>query len=224
MSFGNNLSCLRKMHNNMSQEELAFKLNVSRQTISKWEMDNCLPDTINLIAISKIFKCTIDDLFNDDFIIDENTYFNLNVIELDEFYYYKHAIISTTPEDDAIEYIKKFKKEHDLEGKIIGWDFPLLNHEQVHVYHMHGYVAAIMLDKKDDNFELDYCPKSKWVTLTIKNPFNHPFQVIPNGFKILERYIEQNYLNFSKEELNNFEYEYVKENVTYMDIFIRLEK
>lgn len=39
MSFGQNLLFLRKMKNNMTQEELAEKLDVSRQTVSKWEME-----------------------------------------------------------------------------------------------------------------------------------------------------------------------------------------
>ncbi len=39
MSFGKNLQYLRQLSKNMTQEALAEKLNVSRQTISKWEMD-----------------------------------------------------------------------------------------------------------------------------------------------------------------------------------------
>ena len=40
----------------LSQEELAEKLNVARQTISKWENGTTVPDTNNLIEISKIFE------------------------------------------------------------------------------------------------------------------------------------------------------------------------
>ena len=46
----------------LSQEELAEKLNVARQTISKWENGTTVPDTNNLIEISKIFELSIDDL------------------------------------------------------------------------------------------------------------------------------------------------------------------
>ncbi|MBQ9855164.1 MAG: helix-turn-helix transcriptional regulator, partial [Clostridia bacterium] len=39
MKFGSNLQHLRKLHDNMTQEELAERMGVSRQTISKWETD-----------------------------------------------------------------------------------------------------------------------------------------------------------------------------------------
>lgn len=39
MSFGKNLQLLRKMRNKMTQEDLAEKVGVSRQTISKWELE-----------------------------------------------------------------------------------------------------------------------------------------------------------------------------------------
>lgn len=44
MSLGTNLQYLRRLSKNMTQEALAEKLNVSRQTISKWEMDSAQPE------------------------------------------------------------------------------------------------------------------------------------------------------------------------------------
>ncbi len=61
MTLGTKLQTLRKSKN-MSQEDLANILNVSRQAISKWETDQSLPDTTNIIAISKIFGVSIDYL------------------------------------------------------------------------------------------------------------------------------------------------------------------
>ncbi|MGN0521951.1 MAG: helix-turn-helix domain-containing protein [Eubacterium sp.] len=60
---GKRLYEYRKL-NGFSQEELAEKLGVSRQTISKWERAESSPDTDNLIALSKLYGITIDELVN----------------------------------------------------------------------------------------------------------------------------------------------------------------
>lgn len=51
----------------MSQEELAEKLNVSRQAVSRWEMGTAQPDVQNLLQISKLFDVTTDYLLNDEY-------------------------------------------------------------------------------------------------------------------------------------------------------------
>ena len=61
MSLSENLQNLRKIKN-MSQEELAEKLEVSRQAVSKWESGNGYPETEKLISICEIFDCSMDEL------------------------------------------------------------------------------------------------------------------------------------------------------------------
>ena len=51
----------------ISQEELAERLNVSRQAISRWENGSALPDAQNILQISKLFGVTADYLLNDDY-------------------------------------------------------------------------------------------------------------------------------------------------------------
>ena len=53
----------RKQHG-YSQDELADKLNVSRQAISKWERSESSPDTDNLIALAKLYGVSLDELLN----------------------------------------------------------------------------------------------------------------------------------------------------------------
>ena len=64
MKFCDKLQKIRK-ENNITQEQLADKLNVSRQAVSKWESDTAYPDTEKLIQISKIFNISLDELIND---------------------------------------------------------------------------------------------------------------------------------------------------------------
>lgn len=61
MGFSENLQNLRKIKN-MSQEQLAEKLDVSRQAVSKWESGNGYPETEKIITICEIFDCSIDNL------------------------------------------------------------------------------------------------------------------------------------------------------------------
>ncbi len=63
MEFGEKLMRLRKSKG-MSQEELASKLNVTRQTVSKWELEQTVPDMNKLIEISKEFAVSLDELTN----------------------------------------------------------------------------------------------------------------------------------------------------------------
>lgn len=50
----------------MSQEALARELNVSRQTISRWELGEVAPDTVNVLALSKLMGVSTDYLLRDD--------------------------------------------------------------------------------------------------------------------------------------------------------------
>lgn len=70
MSLGNNLFNARKK-NGSSQEEVAEKLGVSRQTISKWELDETLPDIWQAKKLSAIYHLTLDELIDFDIDVKE---------------------------------------------------------------------------------------------------------------------------------------------------------
>ena len=61
--FADNLVDLRKYHA-MSQEELAEKIGVSRQTLSKYETGESLPDIEKCKALADVFGITVDDLIS----------------------------------------------------------------------------------------------------------------------------------------------------------------
>lgn len=61
MSLGENLQFLRK-RDNITQEQLAEKLDVSRQSVSKWESDTTYPEMDKLIQLCQMFHCSMDDL------------------------------------------------------------------------------------------------------------------------------------------------------------------
>ncbi len=63
---GNKIAQLRKAKN-LSQEELADKLNVTRQTISRWEQETVYPTLENCVEICRIFEIPVRELLEDDF-------------------------------------------------------------------------------------------------------------------------------------------------------------
>lgn len=65
MTFGEKIQKLRK-EAGLSQEELSYQLEVSRQAISKWERDNGYPETEKIVRMSKIFNVTLDYLLNEE--------------------------------------------------------------------------------------------------------------------------------------------------------------
>lgn len=62
MTFGNTISHLRK-EKGITQEVLAQALDVTNQAVSKWESDQCCPDTMMLPRIADFFEVSIDELF-----------------------------------------------------------------------------------------------------------------------------------------------------------------
>lgn len=54
-----------RKQNGLSQDQVAEKINVSRQTLSKWENDKCLPDLHSLFLLSKLYNVSLDDFFSD---------------------------------------------------------------------------------------------------------------------------------------------------------------
>ena len=65
MQLGNNIQTLRKKKG-LSQEKLAEKINVTRQTISNWELGETAPNPEQLILLSKEFDISIDELVGND--------------------------------------------------------------------------------------------------------------------------------------------------------------
>ena len=65
MTFAEKLKSIRKQ-SEMSQEQLAEKLGVSRQAVTKWETDAGIPDIENIKAISSLFDISIDELLSNN--------------------------------------------------------------------------------------------------------------------------------------------------------------
>ena len=71
MKLSDKIAYLRKVKG-MTQEELAAGLGVSRQAVSRWEMDSAKPDANNILQLSKLFGVTTDYLLNEEYESDDD--------------------------------------------------------------------------------------------------------------------------------------------------------
>lgn len=230
MGFGENLQFLRKMRNKMTQEELAEKMGVSRQTISKWELNQVYPEMNKMVELCSMFSCTMDQLVREDMNICDDAYSDIGMKELEEFHYICYAVISREPENDALTRVAQWAKDLKIEKpEIIGWDFPFVSPEQVNVFHMHGYTAALILDANtiQDHKDLEViCQKSqKYLTITIRDPFKAPFQVIPNAYRVLHTHMHVNGMKVKEDKkvIGCFEKTYERDGMEFMDVYIAVE-
>ena len=98
MSLGNSLFNARKK-SGLSQEEVAAKLGVSRQAISKWELDETLPDIRQSKKLSNLYHLTLDELVD----------FDIDIKEIEQ-------IIENTSEEkqQKIDWTKMWEKKYPV--------------------------------------------------------------------------------------------------------------
>ncbi len=204
MSFGRNLQYLRQLSAGMTQEALAERLNVSRQTISKWEMDAANPEMDKALELCRVFNCSLDNLFRDEMDQRSSAYTNLRVEEVPGFRYVEHTVISTEPESDALDRVYKYAKDRgDHAPKVIGWDFPRLSVEQINVFRMHGYTAAWILPEglTPEGLEVKAQAAHRYAAIHIEQPFDNPFSTIPGAYHTLGDFMRTNGLSCAEDEV-----------------------
>lgn len=230
MSFGQNLQFLRKMRNRMTQEELAEKMNVSRQTVSKWELDAAYPEISKLAELCTLFSCTMDELVRHDITQSSDAYSNLRTEWLEALRYIRYAVISQEPESDAIGHVQAWARRLGIAApEIIGWDFPKASQEQINVFNMHGYAAALILPDGctpvGPGAEVCCQPRQKYLAITIQEPHTASFTLIPGAYKMLDTYMKANGISHKQDPavLDCFEKEYDRDGRHYMDVYIAIQ-
>lgn len=234
MKLGKNLQALRKINGNLTQEKLAEKMGVSRQTVSKWENGEAYPELDKLMELSELFSCTLDTLLKEDVMPREDHFSQVSVVTVPAFTAGRYVIISPQPEQDVQMYLDDWAKKSGLFGhqpcpRQIGWDFPFVSMEQQNRFGLRGYVAAWLFP---DGFVPDYPGveiyrqgAAQYAKITVSNPFQSAFDRIPKGYKKILEYLGANGFKENHETafLSCFEEVYEKDGVTCMDIYIHAD-
>ena len=109
MKFSKKLITLRKSRG-LSQEEFANEINVTRQTISKWELGTTIPDMEKLKLISNYFGVSIDELVSETNINEKQYVDDKEFVGVDEKY---------IPKKDAEEVRKSYVEQNKKSNKVI---------------------------------------------------------------------------------------------------------
>ena len=233
MSLGKNIQYLRKQKK-ITQEQLGEIMSVSRQTISRWEADEIIPELNKLITLSEVFSCKLDTLVKADMAACDEIYSEIVIKHVKAFKMARYVMVTPNPEDDVNTYMDNWAKRSGLlefqpDAKKIGWDFPYVSLELQNRFGLHGYVAAYILP---EGFETS-CPgvefanqeEADYAVITIYDPFVAAFERIPNAYKKIMEFLEANGFREKpkKDILTCFEYVYEKEGITCMDVYIHVD-
>ena len=234
MKLGAKLQYLRKINGNMTQEKLAERMGVSRQTISKWETGEAYPELDKLMELSRLFSRTLDALLKEDMAPREDHFSPVTVVTVPAFALGRYVIISPQPEDDVQMYLDKWARrsglyEHTPHPRQIGWDFPFVSMEQQNRFGLRGYVAGWILpegfEPKCPGVELYKQAESQYARITVRDPFRAAFDRIPRGYQKILEYLGANGFkeNHGTAFLGCFEEVYEKNGETFMDIYIHAD-
>lgn len=233
MNLGKNIQYLRKQKR-ITQEQLAEIMSVSRQTISRWEAEEIVPELNKLVALSDVFSCKLDALVKEDMGASSEIYSEITIKQVKGFKMARYVMISPNPEDDVQAYMDNWAQRSGLlkrqpDAMRIGWDFPYVSMELQNRFNFHGYVAAYVLP---EGFETD-CPgveyadqeDAAYAVITIYDPFAAAFERIPNAYKKILEFLQAN--GFCEKHKENilpcFEYEYEKDGITCMDVYMHVD-
>lgn len=233
MSLGKNIQYLRKQKK-MTQERFAEIMSVSRQTVSRWEADEIVPELGKLVALSEVFSCKLDVLVKTDLAACDEIYSEITRKTMDAFRMARYVMITPNPEDDVNTYMGRWAKRSGLlescpDAWLIGWDFPYVSYELQNRFGLRGYVAGYILP---EGFETD-CPgveyavqeKAEYAVITVYDPFAAAFERIPNAYKRIMDYLQVNGFREKPKEgvISCFEHVYEKDGITCMDVYIHAD-
>lgn len=233
MSLGKNIQFLRKQQK-VTQERLAERMAVSRQTVSKWEAGEVVPELSKLIELSDMFSCKLDTLVRGNLAESEEIYSEVTIKTVKPFRMARYVMVTPNPEADVAAYLETWARKSGLldikpDAMRIGWDFPYVSLELQNRFGLNGYVAAYILP---EGFETTYPGveyanqiEADYAVITIYNPFVAAYERIRNGYKRIMEYLQVNGFKEKPVEdvLSCFEYVYEQNGMTCMDVYIHVD-
>ena len=230
MFFGTNLQFLRR-RSGITQETLAQQMGVSRQTVSKWESGEAMPELGKLMDLSDIFSCKLDSLLREDLTVQS---YPVRVLRVSPFRMARYIMISANAREDVCAWLERWAKDSGLITQpdsapvLISWGFPYVSAEQEKRFGLKGHAAAYILPE-------NFCPTSgpeiitqdacSYAVLTMPEPEGRSSYRISQAIRTILDYLRQTGIPKAARDgfLPCFEYRYEKDGIPYVDIFLQCQ-
>ena len=235
MFLGSNLQYLRKTNGNMTQERLAERLGVSRQTVSKWESGEAYPEMPKLLDLCDFFRCKLDELLRQDMNGRANSYYPVRIVRVEGFRMAHYVMISPNAEDDVKTYMDTWAANSGLLDNTahravrISWGFPYVSSEQKNRFGLRGCACGYILP---ENFqpscggpEITRQETADYAVITIREPYSPSDHKVSHGYHMIMDYLSTNGIKKSIKSgsLPCFEYVYEQNGIPFMDIYVHCE-
>lgn len=221
--FGSNLQFLRRK-NGITQEQLALQMNVSRQTVSKWESGQT-PEVSKLLELSDLLRVSMDDLLRQDLSIQS---IPVRYVHVSGFSMARYTLLSPNAEADLRFLLDTWAQKNGLENApYLSWAFPQVTPEQKTRFGLSGFAGAYVLP---EDFRpsvpgplLTSQPDCDYALLSLPEPSGREPRRISAAIQTLLEQLRQAGIPKSAREgtLPCFEYRYEKEGTPWVDILLQ---
>jgi len=221
--FGSNLQFLRRK-NNITQEQLAQQMNVSRQTISKWESGQT-PEVSKLLELSDLLRCSLDDLLRQDLSIHTAS---VRYVHVKGFSMARYIVISPNAEKDLRSLLDAWAQQSGLlNAPYLSWAFPYVSPELRNRFDLSGFEGAYVLPEHFrpavSGPKLSFQPDCDYALLSLPEPSGRNPHRIATAIQVILEHLRQSGIPKSAREgtLPCFEYRYQKDGISWVDIFLQ---
>ena len=229
MYFGSNLQHLRKLHGAMTQEKLAEKVGVSRQTVSKWESGEVCPEVSKLMDLCDIFHCKLDELLRQDMTEPSENQPPVRILRVSGFRRAQYVVISPNPRRDANARMDAWAEKHGLSARKIGWSFPYVSPEQKKRFGLRGYVSSCILpqgfEPVCEGVQIISQETADYAVMTIQDPYAAGYNRISQAYHLIFEFLNASGLKkkYSEKILPTFERVYEKDGIPCMDLYVHCD-
>lgn len=223
--FGSNLQFLRRQKG-ITQEQLALQMNVSRQTVSKWESGQT-PELGKLLELSDLFSCTLDDLLRQDLTAGSSF---IRFLRVKGFSMARYVMISPNAEADLYRYLHTWAEENRIpNAPYLSWAFPYVSSDLKKRFGLTGFAAACILPKDFSPLcsgpEITCQDDCSYAVLSIPEPAGRNPHQISRAIQTILSCLQQAGIPKAAREdcLPCFELRYKKDGIPWADIFLQCQ-